>query len=313
MSVNLRKCAVIGCGSVGSTVAYTLMNDNVFTELVLIDSNEAKAQGEAMDIAQGTPFAGAVTVKAGTYSDLKDAGVIIITAGANQRPVETRLELIGRNVAIFKSIIPSITEFNTEAILLVVANPVDVLTTIALKLSGFPANRVFGSGTVLDTARLKHVLSEKLNVDSRNVHAFIIGEHGDSELAVWSKTFVSGIQLEDYCQQFGLNLDKNEVYLAVRNSAYEIISRKGVTNYAIGMAVSRICRSIVDNENYIMPISSLIDGVYEGIEGVCIGLPAKVGQNGVSHPVKLELSAEELAEFKKSAATLAANLKQVGF
>lgn len=313
MSVNLRKCAVIGCGSVGSTVAYTLMNDKVFTEIVLIDANEAKAQGEAMDIAQGTPFAGAVSVMAGNYCDLSDAGVIIITAGANQRPGETRLDLIGRNAAIFKSIIPSITEYNKEAILLVVANPVDVLTTIALKLSGFPANRVFGSGTVLDTARLKHVLGLKTKVDSRNIHSFMIGEHGDSELAVWSKTFISGIPLDDYCAQFGISLDKQQIYQIVRNSAYEIISRKGVTNYAIGMAVGRICRAIVDNEEYILSVTSLIDGVYDGIEGICIGVPAKVGANGVSHPVRLELSEVELEAFKKSAFAIKDNLSSVGF
>lgn len=305
-----RKCAVIGCGSVGSTIAYTLMNSSLFNSIVLIDTNEAKAKGEALDIAQGSPFCDSVDVVAGDYSDISDAMLVIITAGANQLPGETRLDLISKNTSIFKEIIPSIIKYNKKAILLVVANPVDVLTTVALKLSGFPRNRVFGSGTVLDTARLKYLLSEYMEVDSRNIHTFIVGEHGDSELALWSRTFVSGLPINDYCQQMKIDLDKDKIYKTVRNSAYEIISRKGVTNYAIAMAVKRICQSIVHDENSIMPVSVYATGEY-GINDICIGLPTKVGRNGVGETLLLPLSKNELCSIQDSAKTLKDNFAKI--
>ena len=195
--VNIQKAAVIGCGFVGSTIAYTLMQKGLFSEMVLLDANKAKAEGEAMDISHGLPFTHAMDIYAGEYEDIADASVVIITAGANQKPGETRLDLVQKNAAIMRSIIKEIKRVNCEGILLIVSNPVDILTEVALRESGFPKERVIGSGTVLDTARLKYIISEKLDVDSRNVHAFIVGEHGDSELAAWSCANIYGIKLQD--------------------------------------------------------------------------------------------------------------------
>ena len=197
--VNIRKAAMIGCGFVGSSSAFALMQSGIFSEMVMIDVNREKAEGEAMDIAHGLPFARPIRLYAGTYDDIVDAAIIIITAGANQKPDETRLDLIHKNVEIYKTIIPEIAKRNCEGMLLIVSNPVDILTYTALKLSGFPENRVLGSGTVLDTARLKYLIGEHLKVDNRSVHAFIIGEHGDSELAAWSNANVSGVRLDAFC------------------------------------------------------------------------------------------------------------------
>ena len=203
--VNWQKAAIVGCGFVGASIAFTLMQSGLFSRLVLIDANREKAEGEAMDLSHGLPFARPMDIKAGDYDDAADCALVIITAGAGQKPGETRLELVHRNVEILRGIVPEITKRNQDAILLVVSNPVDVLTWAAWKLSGYPSNRVLGSGTVLDTARLKYLLGERLGVDSRSVHAFIIGEHGDSELAVWSGANVSGVPLERFCQFRGHN------------------------------------------------------------------------------------------------------------
>ena len=240
---NIQKAAVIGCGFVGSSIAFTLMQSGIFSELVLIDANRDKAEGEAMDLSHGLPFTHPMDIRAGDYDDVADCALVIVTAGAGQKPGETRLDLVHKNVAIFRSIIPEIARRNRDAILLIVSNPVDVLTWAAWKLSGYPANRVLGSGTVLDTARLKYLLGERLGVDSRSVHAFIIGEHGDSELAVWSGANVSGISLDHFCELRGYyEHDKADEWLQreVRDSAYEIIRRKGATYYGVAMAVERI-------------------------------------------------------------------------
>ena len=215
--VNIQKCAIIGCGFVGATTAFTLIEHGVFSELVLIDANNKKAEGEAMDLNHGIPFAKPVKVYAGNYDDLSDCSLIIIAAGANQKPGETRIDLVKKNTAILKSIIPEITRRNKECILLILSNPVDILTYITLKISGFPKNRVIGSGTVLDTARLKYLLAEHLGVDSRNVHAFIIGEHGDSELAVWSSANISGIDLKDFCGLCGKCTSMENIYNLYNN------------------------------------------------------------------------------------------------
>lgn len=270
--VNPRKAAVIGCGFVGSATAFTLMQSRLFSELVLLDVNMEKADGEAKDIAHGIPFAGQMKIYAGTYDDAADAAIIIITAGANQKPGETRLDLVQKNTAIYQSIIPEIVKRDFGGILLIVSNPVDILTYVALKLSGLPENRVLGSGTVLDTARLKYALGEHLGVDSRSVHSFIIGEHGDSEIAAWSSTNVSGIPLNDFCEMRGhFNHDAAMDAIAekVKNSAYEIISKKQATYYGIAMSVKRICECIVRNERSILPVSAMMHGEY-GIEDIII-------------------------------------------
>lgn len=304
--VNPRKAAVIGCGFVGSATAFTLMQSRLFSELVLLDVNMEKADGEAKDIAHGIPFAGQMKIYAGTYDDAADAAIIIITAGANQKPGETRLDLVQKNTAIYQSIIPEIVKRDFGGILLIVSNPVDILTYVALKLSGLPENRVLGSGTVLDTARLKYALGEHLGVDSRSVHSFIIGEHGDSEIAAWSSTNVSGIPLNDFCEMRGhFNHDAAMDAIAekVKNSAYEIISKKQATYYGIAMSVKRICECIVRNERSILPVSAMMHGEY-GIEDITLSMPAIVGIGGVETHVPIALSEEEVEKLVESAKKL---------
>lgn len=303
---DFQKVAVIGCGFVGSTTAFGLMQSGFFSQMVLIDANVPKAEGEAMDLSHGLPFARPMKIYAGDYGDLADCGLIVVTAGASQRPDETRLDLVHRNVAIFRSIIPEIARRNRDAVLLIVSNPVDVLTYAALKLSGYPPNRVFGSGTVLDTARLKYLLGEHLDVDSRSVHAFIIGEHGDSELAVWSGANVSGVPLDHFCElrgHFDHPAANDRLYRQVRDSAYEIITRKGSTYYGVAMAVTRIALAVVRDEHSILPVSSLMTGLY-GLEGLCLSLPAVVGRTGVETVLDLALSPLEQSDLLRSARTL---------
>ena len=298
--VNPRKAAVIGCGFVGSATAFTLMQSRLFSELVLLDVNMEKADGEAKDIAHGIPFAGQMKIYAGTYDDAADAAIIIITAGA------TRLDLVQKNTAIYQSIIPEIVKRDFGGILLIVSNPVDILTYVALKLSGLPEKRVLGSGTVLDTARLKYALGEHLGVDSRSVHSFIIGEHGDSEIAAWSSTNVSGIPLNEFCEMRGhFNHDAAMDAIAekVKNSAYEIISKKQATYYGIAMSVKRICECIVRNERSILPVSAMMHGEY-GIEDITLSMPAIVGIGGVETHVPIALSEEEAEKLVESAKKL---------
>ena len=310
--VNLRNAAMIGCGFVGSASAFALMQSGLFSEMVFIDADKDKAEGEAMDIAHGVPFARQMKIYAGDYDDIGDAAIIIVTAGANQKPDETRLDLVHKNIGIFKSIIPEIAKRNCQGILLIVSNPVDILTYTALKLSGFPENRVIGSGTVLDTARLKYELSEHLSVDSRSIHAFIIGEHGDSEIAAWSSANISGIKVSDFCEMRGhYHHDENTKLIAesVKNSAYEIIEKKHATYYGIAMAVKRICEVIIRDEKSILPISSMMHGEY-GIDDVVLSMPAVVGKNGVETTVPIDLNEEEQVKLRESAETLKRILKE---
>ncbi len=304
--LNDRKAAIIGCGFVGAASAFALMESGLFSEMVLIDANRDKAEGEALDISHGLPFAKPMKIYAGDYADLTDAEIIVVTAGANQKPGETRLDLVKKNVGIFQSVIPQITRYNNNAILLIVANPVDILTYAAIKISGLPENRVFGSGTVLDTARLKYLLGEHLSVDSRSVHTFIIGEHGDSEFPAWSCTNVSGVPLSRFCDMRGHhNHEKamKELAETVKNSAYKIIEKKGATYYGIAMSVRRICEAIVRDEKSILPVSSMQNGEF-GISGVALSTPVIVGKNGIESHVPLQLSDEEMEKLRKSADTL---------
>ena len=305
-TLNERKVAVVGCGFVGSASAFALMESGLFSEMVLIDVNKEKAEGEALDISHGLPFAKPMQIYDGDYQDAGDAAVVVVTAGAGQKPGETRLDLVKKNVGIFKSIIPEIAKYNKEGILLIVANPVDILTYAAVKFSGFPENRVFGSGTVLDTARFKYLLGEHLSVDSRSVHAFIIGEHGDSEIAAWSSANVSGIPIHDFCEMRGHHNHvqaMHDIAESVRNSAYEIIEKKNATYYGIAMSLTRICRSIIMNEHSILPVSSYIEDQY-GVKDLCLSLPAIVGKDGVETLAPIELSAEEQGKLAESAKVL---------
>lgn len=310
--VDIRKIAVIGCGFVGSASAFALMQSGLFSEIVLLDVDKDKAKGEAMDISHGIPFSRHMKVYAGDYDDIVDASIIVVTAGAGQKPGESRLDLVHKNVRIFQSIIPEISRRGFQGILLIVANPVDILTQAALKLSGFPENRVMGSGTVLDTARLKYELGEHLEVDSRSIHAFIIGEHGDSEIAAWSSANVSGIELNQFCEMrghFEHERAMREIAEKVRNSAYEIIEKKQATYYGIAMAVKRICEVIVRDEKSILPVSVMMHGAY-GIDDVVLSMPVILGKNGIESRVSILLNEEEKQRLKESAEVLKSILQE---
>ena len=313
MSVNLRKVAVVGCGFVGSSSAFALMQSGLFSEMVLIDADHEKAEGEALDIAHGMPLARPMKIYAGDYDDANDAAIIVVTAGANQKPGETRLDLVKKNVAIFKSIMPEISKRKYKGILLIVANPVDILTYAAVKYSGLPANRVIGSGTVLDTARLKYLLSEHLGIDSRSIHAYIIGEHGDSEFAAWSSANVSGVPLYDFCKMRGhahFEEASQKIEADVRNSAYEIIRRKHATYYGIAMSVKRICEAVIRDEKSVLAVSSMMEDVY-GVEDVALSMPAIVGKDGVDTLIPVRLSVDEQRKLRESAEILRGVIKDV--
>ena len=304
--MNARKVGIVGCGFVGSSSAFALMQSGLFNEMVLIDAVPEKAEGEALDISHGVPFASPMKIYAGTYDDVKDAGVIVVTAGAAQKPGETRLDLVHKNVGIFRSIIPEIAKRGFDGILLIVANPVDILTYAALQMSGLPKERVIGSGTVLDSARLRSKLGEHLSVDSRSVHAFIVGEHGDSEFAAWSSANISGVPLSDFCEMRGHyhhEQSHENILESVKNRAYEIISKKHATYYGIAMSVKRICEAIVHDEKSILPVSVLMEGEY-GLNDVCLSMPAIVGADGFEQHVPIPLSKEEQEELTKSAKAL---------
>ncbi|MCM1284440.1 MAG: L-lactate dehydrogenase [Muribaculaceae bacterium] len=311
--INKQKVAVIGCGYVGAASAFALMQSGLFTEMVLLDANQDRAEGEAYDISHGIPFTRPMQIYAGDYDDVADSAIIVITAGANQKPEETRLDLVHKNVDIFRSIIPEIVKRDFQGILLVVANPVDILTYTAQKLSGYPENRVIGSGTVLDSARLKARLGRHLEVDSRSVHAYIVGEHGDSEIAVFSSANVSGIPLDDFCEMRGhYNHVESTDRIAkeVRDSAYEIIAKKGATYFGIAMSVKRICEAIIRDEKSILPISTRMHGEY-GIEDVVLSMPCILGAKGYETKVPISLDQEEVTALHESAATLKKVLEEV--
>lgn len=306
MKNNPKKAAIIGCGFVGAATAFTLMQSKLFSELVLLDANHDKAVGEAEDIGHGIPFAGEMDIYAGSYDDIADCSIIIITAGANQKPNETRLDLVQKNVAIYKNILSEITQRNYEGILLVVSNPVDILTYVAQKLSGLPEHRVIGSGTVLDTARLKYALSQQLDVDSRNIHSFIIGEHGDSEIVAWSSTNISGVPLDQFLEMRGHmhpDMDKQEIAEKVKNSAYDIIAKKDATYYGIAMSVRRICECMIRDEKSILPISTNMHGDF-GVEDVCLSMPTILSAEGMETHIPIKLNETERENLKQSADTL---------
>jgi L-lactate dehydrogenase len=292
---SFKKIAIIGAGFVGSTTAYTLMVSGLVSEIVLIDLNTQKAEGEVMDLNHGMPFVRPVKTYQGNYSDCAGADIIIITAGANQKPGETRIDLVNKNTAIFKGIISEVIKYNSDSILLIVTNPVDILTYVTYKLSGFPKNKVIGSGTVLDTARFRYLLGDHVGIDTRNVHAYIIGEHGDTEVPAWSITNIAGIPMEKYCENCQTcknGNSRNEIFQNVKNAAYHIIERKGATYYAVALAVRRIVEAIIRNENSILTVSSFVEGQY-GLNDVCLSLPSVVNRNGLERIIEIPLSEEE--------------------
>ncbi len=299
------KVSIIGAGNVGSTFAFSLMISGLAREIVLIDKDERRAQGECMDLNHGAAMVPPVKIYAAGYEGCKNSDIIVLTAGAKQKPGESRLALLQRNVEVFKAVITEIQKYETDSILLVVTNPVDILSYVTLKLSGLSPSKVIGSGTVLDSSRLRYLLSEHCQVDARNVHAYIIGEHGDTELAVWSQATIGGIRLNDYCPSClknGCNYmqDLEKIFNEVKNAAYKIIEAKGATYYAIGLSIVKIVASILRNENSILPISTLINDYY-GINDVYLSIPSIVNKNGVEMVLKLRLSEEEAQKLKSSA------------
>lgn len=298
-----HKISVIGAGFVGSTLAYTLSIQGLAGKIVLVDINKDRAEGEAMDIEHASPFSPRTDILPGSYGDTANSDIIVITAGTNQKPGETRMDLIKRNASIVGSVAKEVVERSPEAVLLVISNPVDVMTRIVKQVTGFPASRVIGSGTNLDSARFRHMLSEKFAIDSHNIHGYVLGEHGDSEFPAWSLVSVSGMNINQASDQFG-GIMKDQDYLALneatKNAAYEIINRKGATYYGIAASASRICRAILRDEKSIIPISVELSGQY-GINEVYLSLPTVLGENGVERILSPNLSDEELAKLKQSA------------
>lgn len=298
-----NKIVIIGAGQVGATTAFTIMMSGRASEIVLIDLNERKAEGEVMDLNHGIAFTDPVMIRTGDYSDCKNADIIILTAGANQKPGETRIDLVHKNTAIFKDIISKIMAVERNAILLVVTNPVDILTYVTLKVSRLSPYQVIGSGTVLDTARFRSLLSKHCKVDPRNVHGYILGEHGDTEVAIWSRVMIGGNFLDNFCEHCGKNCDRqstrDSIFQQVKNAAYEIINRKGATYYAVALGVLRIVEAILRNESSVLTVSSYLDG-YCGLKDVCLSVPTIIGSEGVLMQMPIPMSDQEKDAFVSS-------------
>jgi L-lactate dehydrogenase len=308
------RVVVVGAGNVGSTFAYALLLSGLASEIVLIDANAERAEGEAMDLAHAVPFSRPARIWAGEYADCAGAAVTVISAGASQRPGETRIDLARRNVDVFREIVPRIADAHPDGIILVATNPVDVLTHIALRLSGLPPNRVIGSGTTLDTGRFRAALGDLYRVDPRSVHAFIIGEHGDSEVPVWSLANIAGVRLADLPPMGGGIDDRaalGAIFEGTRDAAYAIIERKGATYYAVAAALLRIVEAIVRDQRTVLSVSSLVDGPY-GLHDVCLSLPSVVGRNGIEEVLTLSLTPDEEAALGRSADLLRRTLAAVG-
>ena len=307
-----RKGVIIGAGQVGMACAYSMLIQNNLDELVIVDINERKLEGEVMDLNHGLPFVEPTLVRAGTLADGENADIVIITVGANQNRGESRLDLAKRNVTIFQTLIPEIVKFCSTAIFLIVSNPVDIMTYVCLKYSGLPNSSVIGSGTVLDTARFRYLLSEHLQVDPRSLHAYIIGEHGGSEVPVWSKLNISGMHLLEEQLDAGEQIDPQleEIYAQVKNATYEIVQRKGATSYAIGLGVAQIAQAILRNQSRVLTVSTLINNIH-GIKDVCLSLPAVINRQGVMRVLNFSLNQTELQQLKNSSQTLRQTIEQL--
>ncbi|HEY8345122.1 MAG TPA: L-lactate dehydrogenase [Bacillota bacterium] len=302
----VNRVVIVGAGMVGSTYAYSLMISGLVSEIIIIDVNEERAMGEVMDLNHGLPFVRPAVIRTGTYADCATADLVVVTAGAAQKEGETRIDLVHRNTEIFKNIVPQIMASGTQAVLLIATNPVDIMTYVTYKLSGLPKQKVIGSGTVLDTARFRYLLSEHCRIDPSNVHGYILGEHGDSELPVWSLANIAGLRFSEYCPVCGKNcgpLKKEEIFQEVKNAAYRIIKGKGATYYAIGLALVNITESILRNEFSVLTVSTYLEGEY-GLEDVCLSLPTVVARSGAQKIITLTLDEKEEAMLKHSAAVL---------
>ncbi len=309
------KIAIVGTGMVGASFAYALTIKGTAREIALINRTPERAEGEAMDMNHGLSFLSPMDIKAGGYELCSDTHVVAITAGASQKPGETRLDLTKKNAAIIKDIIPKIMAFNSSPIFLVASNPVDILTYVVLKVSGLPSNQVIGSGTVLDSSRFRFLLSGNCAIDPRSVHAYIIGEHGDSEVPVWSRVNIAGIPLHEYCSICTRSCPKDTrdiIFEKVRNAAYEIIARKGATYYAIGLALTRIVEAILKDQHSVLTVSSLVENYYD-VNDVCLSLPSIVGAKGIEKVITAMLSEGEVRALQDSARILRDNLKSLGW
>lgn len=306
------KVSVIGAGFVGAATAYTLMISGLVSEIVLMDINKDKAEGEAMDLNHGVPFIRPVKITAGDYADCEGSSIVIITAGYNQKPGETRIDLVKKNTEVFKTIIPELIKYCSDSIFLVVTNPVDILTYVTYRISGLGKEKIIGSGTVLDTARFKFLLGEHVGIDPRNVHTYILGEHGDTEVAAWSITNIAGMEMENYCRTCGTceGKCKQEIFEEVRNAAYHIIERKGATYFAVALTVQRIVEAILRDENSILTVSSLIEDLY-GLNNVCLSLPTIVNSAGIKEVLNIKLNAEETQALINSGNSLKKIINQV--
>ncbi len=307
------RVAIVGVGNVGATFAYAVLLSGLAAEIVLIDANHARAEGEAMDLNHAVPFVHPTRIWAGDYPDCAGATVTVIAAGANQKPGETRLDLVRKNTTIFRQIIPEVAHHNPDGIILVATNPVDVLTYISWKLSGLPSRRVIGSGTILDTARFRYLLSQHFGVDPRSVHAYIIGEHGDSEVPVWSLANIAGMRLPVFCAAQGIDCEDEameDIFRQTRDAAYQIIKRKGATYYAVAAGLIRIVEAILRDQSTVLSISSLIED-YHGLSDVCLSLPVIVNRSGVERILQLELNPQEAEGLRHSAAVLRGIIEQL--
>jgi L-lactate dehydrogenase len=303
----------VGAGNVGATYAYALLLSGLASEIVLIDANRPKAEGEAMDLNHAVPFAHPTRVWAGDYPDCAGSAITVLTAGAGQKPGETRLDLVKKNAAIWRQIIPEVVKQNPTGLLLLATNPVDVLTHLAVKLSELPPQQVIGSGTILDTARFRYLLSEHFGVDARSVHAYVIGEHGDSEVPVWSLANIAGMRLPEFCRAQGLACDQttmDRIFARTRDAAYQIIERKGATFYAVAAGLMSITQAVLRDQRSVLSVSSLISDYY-GLSDVCFSLPTVVSGSGVERVLRLELSQDEITKLKHSAELLRSTLQTI--
>jgi L-lactate dehydrogenase len=305
-----RKVGIVGAGFVGTSFAYSLMQRGIASELVLVDTNADKAIGEMMDLNHGLSFTQPMKITAGTYADLEGAKVVVLTAGASQKPGETRLDLLARNIKIFQSIIPEIVKNNPNGIVLIATNPVDILTYFFLQESKLPPAKVIGSGTILDTSRFRFLLGQYYGVEARSVHAYIVGEHGNDEIPLWSLANIGGVRLQEFAPLKNKQYDReeiNRIFLSVRDAANEIIRRKGATYYAIGLGLLSIVEAILGNYRSVLSVSTLMTGQY-GVNDICLSLPCVVGANGVEEVLTLTMSEEEQRGFQSSAEKLKAYL-----
>ena len=310
------KISIIGAGNVGVRYAYASIINGLARKIVLVDVNKEKLTGDVMDLSHGMPYIPPVDIVAGDYEDIYDSDLVVVTAGKNQSSGETRLDLVNKNVELYKLIIPKIMDVTPDSILLIVSNPVDILSYVSYKLSKKPSDKVMGSGTTLDTARFRFLLGQHCGINARNVHAYILGEHGDSEFPIWSSAMIGGMLIKDYCLTCSKRTECNkesklkEIFKEVKDSAYQIIEKKGETSYGIGLTLARITRAILNDENTILPVSTLINNIY-GVNDLYLSLPCIIHRNGIKEKLVIGLNEEEERAFRKSANTIKGVIEKI--